>query len=832
MQAHRYWEAGVAAGQRGAWKDAATAFARAAQNAPQDVLMWLNLANARRNQEDVEGALAAICKCLQCDAQHQMVRRLGVEIVDMHLARDGAIAQQLAALPKALLGDAVLLTAVAQKLLSARRAADAVAVAMAALASSPAHVDAHEILLYCMRDLGLKNEAAECARTVLALRPDHLAVRMHLFFDQRGACDWTDLDATRDQLVAAIEAADDDAVLPLPVFSLLSADVEPAVQLKTARIAARCFTSGPAALPAPQSAQRRNGPLRVGLLSCDFRDHPVTQLLAETIEKMDRRRCQVHLYAHGPYDSSAWRGRLRAAADVFVDFESGTFVDFGDGIDAAIARRIRDDAIDVLVELGGHTRGSRLGVLQHRPAPVQVSFLGYPGTTGSEHVDYLVGDAIVTPLEHAAHYSEKLAQISGCLLPASRHRPLPMPMTRAACGLPDDALVLCAFNQAYKLLPCTFDVWCEALSAAPKAVLWLKAPNDDVVRNLRREAASRGVDPQRLVFADDKVGYDAHFSRLALADLFVDNWPYNAHTTASDALWAGLPLLTLRGRNFASRVAASLLHEAGLEAFVCDGVDHYRERLLRLVQQPQALCEAREYLQRERLNLPIFNSQAFSSDLLALFERMHQRWMQGLEPEHLQAVPSTDRSALADEVPGGEDVTAAEPIRLHIGGKQGKPGWKLLNIQSGPAVDYVGDLRDLSSFADASVQEVYASHVLEHVSQQDALAVLQGLRRLLVVGGRLMVSVPDLEVLSQTIITPHATMEMKFHAMRMMFGGQTDAHDFHYFGWTFEFMRHFLQAAGFARVERVESFGLFEDTSEFKPWGFPISLNVIATATI
>jgi predicted SAM-dependent methyltransferase len=153
----------------------------------------------------------------------------------------------------------------------------------------------------------------------------------------------------------------------------------------------------------------------------------------------------------------------------------------------------------------------------------------------------------------------------------------------------------------------------------------------------------------------------------------------------------------------------------------------------------------------------------------------------------------------------------------------------VLNIQPGPAVDYVGDLRDLSSFADACAQEIYASHVLEHVSQQDVPAVLQGLGRLLAPGGRLMVSVPDLEVLSHTIVTPHATAEMKFHAMRMMFGGQTDAHDFHYFGWTFTFMCHFLKQAGFARVERVESFGLFDDTSDFKPWGFPISLNVIAT---
>ena len=599
------------------------------------MLMWLNLAHARRNQRDVDGALAAIFKCLACEPQHRVARDLATELLPQQMVKSGPIAEQLAALPEVLRRDAPLLTGIAQRLSSARRTVDAVTMLMAALAAAPAHVDAHELLLYCMRDLGLKNEAAECARTVLALNPGHVAVRMHLMFDQRGACDWTDLDATRDQLVAAVDAASGAVALPLPVFTLLSVDVEPAVALKTARIASLCFARGASALPMAGPVQRRPGPLRLGFLSCDFREHPVTQLLAETIEKFDRRRCAVHLYAHGPADDSSWRARLRSAADVFADFDDGSFVDFGDGSDAQIARRIRDDAVDVLVELGGHTRGSRLGVLAYRPAPVQASFLGYPGSTGSVHVDYLVGDAIVTPREHAADYSEKLAQLPGCLLPASRHRPLPRALSRAQCELPDNAFVMCAFNQTYKLLPQTFAVWCDVMRSVPDAVLWLKAPNHDVIGNLRREALTRGVEPARLVFAPDKVPYDDHFSRLALADVFVDNWPYNAHTTASDALWAGLPVLTLCGRTFASRVAASLMHGAGLDEFVCQDVGSYRERLIALAHNPQELAAARAALSRDRFRLPIFDSDAYAADLLALFERMHGRWMAGQSPEHL-----------------------------------------------------------------------------------------------------------------------------------------------------------------------------------------------------
>jgi predicted O-linked N-acetylglucosamine transferase (SPINDLY family) len=635
--AQRHWQAGVAAGRRGAWKEAEAAFAKAAAHTPRDLLMWLNLAHARRNQHDVDGALAAVFRCLACEPQHKVARDLAAELLPRKMAKSGPIAEQLAALPEVLRRDAPLLTEIAQRLSSQRRTVDAVTVLMTALAAAPAHVDAHELLLYCMRDLGLKNEAAECARTVLALNPGHVAVRMHLMYDQRGACDWTGLDETRDQLVAAVGAASDAAPMPLPVFTLLSADVEPAVQLKTARIAALCFSRGASALPALSPAQRRPGPLRLGFLSCDFREHPVTQLLAETIEKLDRRRCAVHLFAHGPADDSAWRARLRAAADMFVDFGDGSLVDFGDGSDAQLARRIRDDAVDVLVELGGHTRGSRLGVLAYRPAPVQVSFLGYPGSTGCEHVDYLVGDGIVTPHEHAADYCEKLAQLSACLLPASRHRPLPRALSRAQYELPDGAFVMCAFNQSYKLLPQTFALWCEVMRAVPHAVLWLKAPNHDVIGNLRREALARGVAPARLVFAPDKVPYDDHFSRLALADVFVDNWPYNAHTTASDALWAGLPVLTLCGRTFASRVAASLMHGAGLDEFVCRDVDAYRERLIALARNPQELSATREALKRDRLRLPIFDSDAYAANLLALFERMHGRWMAGQSPEHLLA---------------------------------------------------------------------------------------------------------------------------------------------------------------------------------------------------
>ena len=827
----RLWTQGLQAREQGRWPDAEQAFAEAARRMPGDVLLWVNLADARRHQDDLDGAADAAARALACDARHTVARHIAADVTARRLMAAGPVAAQLAQLPEALRRDAVVLTAMARAMWTARRTVDAVSTLMAALAVDPARLESHELLMFCFRDLGMKAEAAECAKTVLALAPDALAVRMHLLFDQRGACDWSDLQANIDAVCDSIAAWPEEGSSPLPVFGLLSLDIDPALTLKAARLTARHLTRQARPLPMPTPAQRRAGRLRVGFLSHDFRNHPVTQLIVDTVEKLDRSRCEVFLYAHGPADDSEWRHRLQAGADHFVDF--------GEATDSAMAHRIRNDGVDLLVDLGGHTRGTRLSVLAWRPSPVQACFLGYPGTTGADGVDYLVGDAIVTPLAHAADASEKLAQLAGCVLPASRHRPLPAAMSRAEAGLPDDAIVLCAFNNGYKLLPATFDIWCEALRANDRAVLWLKAPNEALKVNLRREAAARGVAPERLIFAEDKIAFDDHFSRLALADLFVDNWPYNAHTTASDALWAGLPVLTMCGRSYAARVAGSLLHGAGLDAFVCDSPDAYRQRLLALLADPAELAAARAHLERERESLPIFDSQAYADDLLALFERMHGRWMQGQAADHLSAERPAEIVAVARPVTAASEAApAVSPpaktpteglIRLHIGGKQAKAGWKVLNIQPGPAVDYVGDLCDLSAFPDACAEAVYASHVLEHVSQQRMPGTLKGLARVLVPGGLLMVSVPDLEVLSHTIISPHATNQQKFHAMRMMFGGQVDPHDYHCFGWTFAFMRQFLTEAGFSTVERVESFGLFKDTSDFKPWGFPISLNVVAT---
>jgi predicted O-linked N-acetylglucosamine transferase (SPINDLY family) len=302
--------------------------------------------------------------------------------------------------------------------------------------------------------------------------------------------------------------------------------------------------------------------------------------------------------------------------------------------DAQAAQRVRSDGVELLLDLQGHTRGNRLGILARRPAPVQAAFLGYPGTTGAPYIDYIVGDPCVTPTELAPLYSEQLAQMPRCFQPNGRWRPLPQPMTRAQAGLPEDAFVMCAFNHTYKILPQAFDAWCAVLRDVPRAVLWLKETNGQLHDNVHREAAARGVAPERIVFAK-AVSYPDHFSRLAQADVFVDTWPYNAHTTAADALWAGVPVVTVHGNSFASRVAASVLSAAGLGELAFDNAHDYRLAITALALEPGLLAGYREHLTRQRMELELFDSQRYTREFESLLARMVQRWRDGLAPAFL-----------------------------------------------------------------------------------------------------------------------------------------------------------------------------------------------------
>jgi protein O-GlcNAc transferase len=325
-----------------------------------------------------------------------------------------------------------------------------------------------------------------------------------------------------------------------------------------------------------------------------------------------------------PDDASDLRRRLRASFDAFRDLDAMS--------DRQAADQIRELEIDILVDLTGHSRGARLDILARRSAPIQVSWLGHAGTMGAEFIDYMIGDPIVAPFAAQACFVEKIVHLPDCYLVTDTTRPLPAPIaTRSALGLPDTGFVFCCFNNNYKITAPIFERWMRIRRAVDGSVLWLLRDNPAAERNLRREAEVRGVDPARLIFAPRVSALD-HLARHGHADLFLDTLPFNAHVTAGDALWTGLPIVTCLGDAFAGRVAASLLHAAGLPELITSDLDQYEQLALRLAREPDLLAELRSKLNVNRGRFPLFDTGRFARNLEAAYHTIWERAQRGEPP--------------------------------------------------------------------------------------------------------------------------------------------------------------------------------------------------------
>jgi predicted O-linked N-acetylglucosamine transferase (SPINDLY family) len=479
------------------------------------------------------------------------------------------------------------------------------------------------------KELGLKAEAAECVRTALALGlgSSELSARALLVFLEREACRWREADLEMAHLRVAVRAAPNDMALETGAFVHAVLVDDPLEQRKVASGYARHLAGRSVVLPR-RAAKSRPGRVRIGYLSADFHQHATSQLAVEMFESHDRERFDITLFSAGPDDGSALRRRMMASAEHFVDLHGRAMHE--------MAAAIRAREIDILVDVKGATHGSVMQVMAYRAAPVQVNWLGFPGTSGADYVDYLIGDPVLTPLAHASHFSEKLAQMPGCYQPNDSRRALPQPSRRADWGLPESALVLCGFHQSYKISEPVFDAWCRILRALPNALLWLLRWNANVQGALVAAAAARGIASERIVFAP-VLNADQHLTRLACADLFLDAWPCNAHTTASEALWAGVPIATILGQTFAQRVGASLAYATRQEALVCRDVEHYVQTVCQLGGDADQRARLHRNLLAQRSNNPLFNGARFARDIEALYQRMWDRATAGLPPDHLPA---------------------------------------------------------------------------------------------------------------------------------------------------------------------------------------------------
>lgn len=462
--------------------------------------------------------------------------------------------------------------------------------------------------------LGAPEAALAHYEEVVALEPRHGPALSQLIVLRGRLADWRDRDAWVRRYREAV-AAGASALSPFALLALPSTRAEQ-------RACARHWTAALAGERVrPSLASRAR--LRIGYLSADLHTHATAYLAAGLFEQHDRRHFEVIAYSTGPDDRSPMRSRLTRAFDRFVDLSHAP--------PAAVAQAIRDDGVDVLVDLKGHTQDATPIVLAHRPAPIQVHYLGYPGTLEGGLCDYLIGDAIVTPPEHAADYAEAIVTLPGSYQVNDRARPIADTPSRVAVGLPPSGLVFACFNQTYKINPQVFDAWASILRAIDRSVLWLLARRADepAVAHLRGEAKARGVDPARLVFALHRPNAD-YLALYRHADLFLDTWPYNAHTTASDALWAGCPVLTMRGETFAGRVAASLLTAVGLRELVTGSVAEYVARALSLARDPDERERLRTHLAGPGRASPLFDTAATTRALERAYRVMVEQHRRGV----------------------------------------------------------------------------------------------------------------------------------------------------------------------------------------------------------
>lgn len=507
-------------------------------------------------------------------------------------------------------------------LINLDRLAEALASYDRALALDPRHVDALHNRAGLFDRVGRFEQAARAWEHVLEVDPERAYARGRLLHARLQCCDWHDYEQLHTRIeegIARGKKEDEPWQLTIHCNS-------PALQLRVAETVA-AGGQPPSRTPLWNGQRYAHDRLRVGWLSGGFGDKVEARTMASLLEHHDRTRFETFGLSLGVDDASPMRRRIEAAFEHFVDARGWA--------DAQTARWVRDHEIDVLVIVAPYTTDSRLGILWHRPAPLQVSF-GALGSTGADYVDYMVTDRFVVPLGKEIFYKEKALRPAAAMM--SYYAPTEIiapPPTRASLGLPETAFVFCCFNNNYKILPDTFEVWMRLLRDIEGSVLWLRESNPVSKANLQAEAARCGVSQARLVFAPFAASYDEHLARYGVADLFIDAFPYNAHTTACEALWAGLPLITLSGETFASRVTGSLLHAAGLGELVADDLPDYERRIRALVAAPERLARMREILVRGRASGALLDPAGYCRRLETGFMMMHERWRKGLPPDHI-----------------------------------------------------------------------------------------------------------------------------------------------------------------------------------------------------
>ena len=500
------------------------------------------------------------------------------------------------------------------------------------LAIEPAHLDTLVTRATLLTGTRLYEEAGQGYEKALTVAPDHPYLRGELLQCRLYCCDWRSIDEQRQNIAAELLAGKRVA---RPMANVMWSH-SPKDQLLCAQIwVAHEFPE--ATSPLWRGERYRHDRIRIAYLAPELNGNAVATQIVGIFEHHDRSRFETTMLAFGRDEGSEMRARVQNSFEKFIDIRIQN--------DTEAAKLLREREIDIVIDLAGITGNCRTGILALRPSPVQVNYLGFPATMGASYMDYLIADATTIAPDQQAYYAEKIVYLPDTYMPNDNTRriAIPAPGRREAC-LPESGFVFCSFNNSFKIMPEMFDVWVRLLTAVEDSVLWLPEFHPAAMNNLRREATTRGVNAERLVFAPFAAAQEQHLARMQLADLFLDTLPYNAHSTACDALWAGLPVLTCLGDTFAGRVAASVLQAAGLPELITASLQEFEASALRLARNPAALAEIRARLARNRQTWPLFDTARFTRHLESAYTTMWERQQRGDAPASfaVKAIPSHD----------------------------------------------------------------------------------------------------------------------------------------------------------------------------------------------
>ena len=493
-----------------------------------------------------------------------------------------------------------------------------------AVSLKPDFADAFNNLGNAFREKGKPDKAIEAYDQALSFKPDNAHARSQKLLQQAKICQWA---AVKDDLPFLTGLGiSSDFVAP---FTLLAIEDAPdRHRLRSENYASKKkFQKSKTNFINPTKKPEK---LRIGYFSADFREHPVAYVNAKVIETHNRDDFEVFGYSLHGNRQDELRQRLENSFDHFTDVQELS--------DQDVALQVRQDNIDIAIDLMGYTKHSRTGIFAYRAAPIQINYLGYPGTMGADFMDYIVADRHIIPPENQKYFNEKVLYLPNTYMPTDNGRELSeRPMSRSDMGLPEDAFVFCCFNNNYKITSSEFDIWMRLLNKVEGSVLWLRPSNKWAELNIKKEAQKRKVDPERIVFAG-KVPMDEHLARHKLADLFMDTFAFNAHSTATEALWAGLPVVTKTGQGFAARVAGSLLKAVGLPELVTESEEAYEALALDLAKHPERLAQIKVKLEANRLTQPLFDTKQYTKHLENGYQQVYQNYLDGKPPQTINVL--------------------------------------------------------------------------------------------------------------------------------------------------------------------------------------------------